>query len=214
MVYLSNFSTIILADGLFPTHPLELLYLKNAQQVVCCDGAAIKLLKSNIRKPDWIVGDLDSISSNIQAEFKDKIVIDSEQETNDLTKAFHFCLKKGWDKICFLGITGLSDDHNLANLFLLFDYAAKAKVIAPTGFGLFTVVEGDAELSSFVGQQVSFFCSDASTRVDCANLKWPLVNKNFEKIWAGSLNESISETLKLKASDGQVLVFQKYEYKL
>ena len=36
---------IILADGEFPRRPLLLTMLKDAEVVVCCDGAADKLLK-------------------------------------------------------------------------------------------------------------------------------------------------------------------------
>ncbi|MEQ1722824.1 MAG: thiamine diphosphokinase [Pseudobdellovibrio sp.] len=208
---LNKFTTVIIADGLFPTKPQELFYLENAEQVVCCDGAVMKLLASGLRNPDWIIGDLDSVAAKVQDHFKNKIIIDANQETNDLTKAFQFCLMKGWKSICFLGITGLRDDHNLANLFLLFDYSEKADVIAPTSFGIFSVVNNKAELKSFSGQQVSFFCADKETIVDCENLKWPLIQKKFDKVWAGSLNESTSDVLKIRTSSGPVLVFQKYD---
>jgi thiamine pyrophosphokinase len=207
-VYLNKFTTVILADGLFPTQPHELLYLENAKQIVCCDGAVMKLLDSGLRNPDWIIGDLDSVDSKVEDHFKNKIILDSNQDSNDLTKAFHFCLSKGWQSICFLGITGLRDDHNLANIFLLFDYSEIADVIAPTSFGLFSIVKNSAELKSFPGQQVSFFCSDKQTIIDCEELKWPLVGKKFDKMWAGSLNESTSLLLKVRTTSGPVLVFQ------
>jgi len=62
---IQDFKTIILANGKFPTNNIPLELLLYAEQVVCCDGAAQGLLNSGI-KPDYIIGDLDSVSKEIK----------------------------------------------------------------------------------------------------------------------------------------------------
>ena len=48
-----EFDTVILANGEYPQHNLPKAILRNASQVVCCDGAALQY----IGKPTFIIGD-------------------------------------------------------------------------------------------------------------------------------------------------------------
>ena len=42
---MSDKLTIILADGDFPRHTYPLSLLEQAERIVCCDGAALSLLR-------------------------------------------------------------------------------------------------------------------------------------------------------------------------
>ena len=64
-----NPSIVILAAGDFPKAEVPLRALHEADLRICCDSAAEELVAYGM-EPDYIVGDLDSISS----EFKDKII--------------------------------------------------------------------------------------------------------------------------------------------
>ena len=101
---------VILADGEFPRRPILLEMLKNAEVVICCDGAADKLLKFG-RIPDWIVGDLDSVSPETKIRFADRAVKFFEQETNDLAKSFRFCQENSLQVTAILGAAGAREDH-------------------------------------------------------------------------------------------------------
>lgn len=85
--------TIILADGDFPSHPLALEWLRQCPYVVCCDGAANTYIRSG-RMPEAIVGDGDSLLPGIKERYASLIHSEAEQETNDLSKAFRFCLSQ------------------------------------------------------------------------------------------------------------------------
>ena len=47
---------VILANGEYPSHPLPLQMLENAEFVVCCDGAANEYILRG-HTPDVIIGD-------------------------------------------------------------------------------------------------------------------------------------------------------------
>ena len=85
--------TIILADGDFPSHPLALEWLRQCPYVVCCDGAANTYIRSG-RMSEAIVGDGDSLLPGIKERYASLIHSETEQETNDLSKAFRFCLSQ------------------------------------------------------------------------------------------------------------------------
>ena len=40
--------TVILADGDFPADPVPLSFLEKAERIVCCDGAALALVRENV----------------------------------------------------------------------------------------------------------------------------------------------------------------------
>ena len=81
----ADFNVVVLADGAFPHKPKILELLTKAEKVICCDGAAGKLLHFG-RTPDYVVGDLDSVSDQIKKMPDINLIYNPDQETNDLTK--------------------------------------------------------------------------------------------------------------------------------
>ena len=95
-------NTVILADGDFPASERTLTMLRNADRIICCDGAAVPLLAAGLI-PERIVGDLDSLPLELKERYADRLLQESEQESNDLTKAFRYCQAQGHDSIVILG---------------------------------------------------------------------------------------------------------------
>ena len=96
---------VILANGEYPSHPLPLQMLENAEFVVCCDGAANEYILRG-HTPDVIIGDGDSLSPEYKELFSPIVHQIADQETNDQTKAVHFLQKKGFRRIAIVGATG------------------------------------------------------------------------------------------------------------
>ena len=201
--------TIILANGQFPTHATPLAALHAAARIVCCDGAVDKLAEAGLT-PAWVVGDLDSLSDASRVQYGQKLVCVREQETNDLTKAFRFCLSHGWKDLVILGATGLREDHTLGNLSLLVDFACEAKVLLLTDAGWFTPLTVSAQLPSCAGQQVSVFSFDPVTAVHAEGLKYPLDGLRLARWWQAALNEACGDAFSLAFKGGPLLVFQTY----
>jgi len=227
---------LILADGAFPTTTHRQELLKRAEAIICCDGAIGKLLDFG-REPVAIVGDMDSISPELKAQFADRLHQVSEQETNDLTKAVEYCISKGYDEIAILGATGLREDHTLGNIALLADYAPRLKsVCLLTDYGRidafrsgmcvddFNVPGLDAmapevcttrngaftvaRFQSFQGQQVSIFALTPDAQISSLGLKYSLENRTLTSWWQGTLNESAGEQFSLSIDQGVLLVYR------
>jgi len=206
---IQNFRTIILANGNFPTHKIPLDFLHNAEQIICCDGAAQNLLNAGL-KPDFIIGDLDSVSEEIKNKFAPIILHLAEQETNDLTKAVHFCLENHRTEITILGATGKREDHTLGNLSLLTDYAEKANVQMLTDDGVFIPLLKTCALESYSGEQISIFSLEPETRFTFHNLVYPVDNRKLTSWWQGTLNEAENNCFTIEFDKGKVLVFRQY----
>ena len=206
---LQNFETVILTDGGFPKHEIPLSFLKNARRVICCDGATEKLLAFG-REPDFIVGDLDSISEELKQRFASILFLNPEQETNDLTKSVKFCIEHGWDRITILGATGKREDHTLGNLSLLVDYGKIAQVQLLTDYGVFNPQYQSSVYESYGGQQVSIFSLNSPTLLTTQGLVYPLEKRNLTSWWQGTLNEAAGDSFCIAMDAGEILVFREY----
>jgi thiamine pyrophosphokinase len=201
--------TVILANGSFPFHEIPVAFLRNASRIICCDGAAQSLIEYGI-EPFAIVGDCDSLDPGISEKFNDRIFIDSEQETNDLTKAVKWCSGKGFVDITIIGATGKREDHTLGNISLLLEYARIVNVYMVTDYGIFYPVFESCSFKSFPGQQVSFFSISPETEITSSGLLYPLKKRKLKNWWEATLNEAAGNSFSLVFESGEVIVFLKF----
>lgn len=201
--------TVILADGSFPENEIPLGILKNALRIICCDGAARSLIESGL-EPFAIVGDCDSLNPEILNKYKDRIFKDTEQETNDLTKAVKWCSEKGYDDIVILGATGKREDHTIGNISLLAEYAQFINVKMITDTGIFYPVTKSGKFESSPGQQVSIFSINPETEITSSGLLYPLIKRKLKNWWEATLNEATGIYFELKFEKGQVIIFMEF----
>ena len=203
------YHTVIVANGAFPRHPVPLSFLRGASHVICCDGSTETLLDYGL-EPDYIVGDLDSLSQELQQRYSHCLHHDPNQENNDLTKAVHFCMERQWDEITILGATGKREDHSMGNISLLADYAASVKVQLITDYGVFVPLLGSSSFECFAGQQVSIFSLTPDTVFTFHGLKYPLIKEKIISWWQATLNEAMGKEFFIEMDDGKALVFREH----
>ena len=206
-------TTVILANGEFPSSERTAALLKQADRIICCDGAAERLLAAGI-VPDLIVGDMDSLPLPLQERFAGIIRPDKDQETNDLTKAFKAAVDPLPEAIHILGATGKREDHTMANVSLLADYAAElagsgCDIDMITESGVFRAFcEEDAVFSCPAGVEISIFAFDNSLRISCEGLLYDTSKVAFDTLWKATLNKSLSESFSLHLNHpAKVIVF-------
>jgi thiamine pyrophosphokinase len=200
-------STVILANGRFPSHSMPLAELKSAEQIICCDGSVESLLNFGM-EPNAIVGDLDSVSEEIKTRYKDRLFFNPDQNSNDLTKTVNWCKERNYIDIVILAGTGKRDDHTIGNIGLLTSYrrlGVNVKML--TDYGIFIPILQSTFFESFKGQQVSIFSFNNKTLVTSRNLKYPINNTSFPEPWMGTLNESLGSWFELKFEPGALVVF-------
>ena len=207
---MKNKRIVILAAGDFPRAAAPLAALRGADLLICCDSAADELVAHGL-EPDRIVGDLDSLSPSFRERYADRITQISEQDDNDLTKAFHLAVTLSPSRITILGATGKREDHTLGNISLLLDYAREAScpVMMLTDYGRFETIFDTATLPSVPGQQISIFAFDNTLTIKSAGLKYPTDQVCFDTLWKATLNEALSSsfTLTLSHACGVLLFF-------
>lgn len=196
---------VIVANGLFPEGRQALDLLHSADQLICCDGAADKLIAYGLT-PHVIVGDMDSVSPEVSARYASIMHRSGDQENNDLTKAVHYCIEKGYPSVSILGATGIREDHTLGNISLMLEYYPRIEVQMLSDYGMFFLVRSGEEVKSFVGERISIFSVDNRVRVSSSGLKYPLNELRLSRWFTASLNKATADRFTLKFESEQALI--------
>ena len=208
-------TAVIVGNGQFPKKEYPLYLLESADYVVCCDGALDTYLRHfsgrNLRRPDVVVGDMDSLSKKTAERFRDIAVKIDEQETNDQSKAFHYILEHfpDVDTIHILGATGKREDHTIGNLSLLMEYAREMRrqdcgrtvsVDIVSDWSTAFAITDTCTLDVGEGRSVSIICPDNSLNIKSEGLIWPTDNVVFDNLWQATLNRASADRISLTFS--------------
>lgn len=181
----------LIANGAPPETPEERAALTVCEGCVCCD----RLPPEGAPPLLGVVGDLDTLGK--AALPPEMIFHDSDQETNDLTKAVHWCRARFPNaRLDFFAVTGRREDHTLANLSLIAGYGRPADV--PTASGLLRLfAAGQAEIPVRPDASVSFL-SFVPQRITVRGVVWPVENLLLDTLWRATLNRAETPTLSLR----------------
>lgn len=199
---------VVLANGLLPTTRRVLDLLSSADLLICCDGAADKLIEYGML-PHVIVGDMDSISDEVREQYASRMIQSDDQENNDLTKAVNYCIEKGYPSVFILGATGMREDHTLGNISLMLEYHPRIEVQIISDFGIFSLVHSGSKVSSYAGEKISFFSIDNRVGVTSTGLKYPLNDLHLSNWYRATLNEATGDHFTLTFESSRPLILYK-----
>lgn len=205
---------LIVCDGELNKKTLNKIVSKNKPrlQVIACDGASDFLRKCKLI-PDYIIGDLDSITPSTLAFYKNKKVSIkkvSNQNKNDLEKALDLAISKKFNKIIITGLTGKRFDHSLNNLSIMKKYNNKADIRVCEKDCEMMIINKSAEFSAKVGDIISLIPLPKASGVKTEGLKYKLNNETLEfGKREGALNEAAQSFVNIKITKGNLLVIKR-----
>ena len=157
----------------------------------------------------FVVGDGDGLSDSEKADLGVRLVIDREQETNDLCKAYRFILSRFGEGrpldshlfITIFGATGLREDHAIGNVFHLAEFETETvHVEMVTNSGTFTVIRERGSFAAEKGDAVSVFAPFPDTEAKSDGLEWPLDGVDLCPPWKGTLNRACACDVRIATS--------------
>ena len=175
---------------------------KNAL-VIAADAGADRLLKFNI-VPDWVIGDLDSVSDKAITKLEEWTITNKDIQKTDLEKAVEYAFEKGVKEVVIVGWDGGRIDHTLAALGLAFN--PKIKLIDDE----FTVhcVNGE---KSIEGEESTLFSLIAmpEARVSVTGARWNLDHEKLNMGGRGIHNEiGPSGEVTIECHSGNLLLIE------
>lgn len=196
---------------------IERQLIENIQidYVICADGGLEKAKKLNLR-PDLILGDFDSVDSEILENYKksniETVVFPPEKDFTDMELAAEYAVKRGFKNILFVGATGSRLDHTLANIQLLEKYhlqGINAEIIDNNNY--ISIISGSAEKQ--IKQKKGYYVSlvPVTERLEGLTLigfKYPLKNVVVQRGTAFLIsNEIVQDEGRIILNKGTALVF-------
>jgi thiamine pyrophosphokinase len=147
--------------------------------VICADGGAQHALTLGLA-PDVVIGDLDSLDSDLQARLESEgcqiLVHPTRKDETDLELALRYAVDHGVDEILILGALGGRMDQALANVLLLaLPELEGVKTRIAAGDQEMFLIRGQAFIKGRVGDTVSLLpIGGDATGIITEGLEYPL----------------------------------------
>lgn len=183
-------------------------------KIACADGGANLCLKYQII-PDYIIGDLDSISNDALDFFKDKskIVRYKRQNDTDVEKALKFLIKNKFDDIVLFSATGDRLDHSIGILSILLKFAPFCKISMVHLTNILYVLTGKIEFNATKGEIISIFAFNSYTKITSKGLKYRLRNETLTFGERESISNVASDKfVRLDIKNGYIFLTREIKY--
>lgn len=203
-------NAVILANGTPPSRATLKDALRRAALFVCADGGSDTARRYG-EIPDAIVGDLDSISEESLAVFRElPVIANSDTERTDTEKAIDWVLDHGtFDEITLLGASAGRLDHVLGHLSLLYRYRGRVRLVLEDDHAsAWLAGAGEERIDEPAGTVVSFFAVGAPVEdVTTVHLQYPLSNRRIELGAQDSISNVVETSpAAIRIGKGELLV--------
>ncbi len=163
--------------------------------IIAVDGGLVILDKLSI-KPDFFIGDLDSISEDILKKYLDlkKEIYQKEKDYTDSELALRYAIKLKPEKIFILSATGSYFDHSLANVINLirnYDENIETKLI--TKNSEIFVINKKFVLNDYAGRRFSLFPFEEISGFNMSGCKYNFNEKKDLKLMDYSISNVITD---------------------
>lgn len=165
---------LLLLNGGLPRPALVKRLARDCRVLVCADGGARHAAQLGL-KPDFVVGDMDSLPSPLPPAWKKTLYwCDFDPERSDLEKALGFLLELGCSRLYVAGALGGRLDHALVNLSVLGAFAARTPTALLDEGLAQSFGPGKYRLALAAGATFSLLAFMKTARVTLEGARYPL----------------------------------------
>lgn len=198
---------LLLANGPSPSKD-ELGRLRALSTTfIAVDGGANAAFRHGVT-PDIIIGDCDSVNEQHLALYPHLRIAD--QETNDLEKAFRYCVEHDIKRVLLAGCLGLRLDHTLTNLTVMarFSQTIDMVLIDEHQIAFICPVEEEIHIKGTIGDYLSLFPLHTEVGpVSLSGVAYPFTDLYLDPMKKiGTLNRIVDKKVSLTCLKGLLLL--------
>lgn len=200
---------VIIANAPWCWQEWSVELVRAAAGVVAADGGANHLARIGVR-PDAVVGDLDSIRTEVRTWIgENRLILREDQEHTDLHKAFSFVVSElGVHRAIVLAAAGGRQDHAMEALGVLARWAGRGSFEICEATYRIVPVRRRRVFATHPGQIVSLLPWGRCEGVRTSGLHWPLANETLDLMKrTGVSNRAEGQRVVVGVQTGTVLVF-------
>lgn len=186
--------------------PREFPDITNYDKIYCTDGAYAYLLAQKIR-PDFVIGDFDSVSIDDISPFVE-IIERPDQDFTDFEKALSVIEEHNFEKVDVYGSTGQENDHYLGNLSTALSFKDRLEITFYDDYSIFFFADLHIELEGVKNRVISLIPFPSAEKVTSEGLRFPLNDMDLALgKRMGTRNQADEDLVEISYESGQLLVF-------
>ena len=202
-------TAVILGNGEPPSPELFSALMASRPLLLCADGGANTAADYG-SVPDWVVGDLDSVRSDVKhAVPADRMVrVDADNTGTDMQKVLRRAAELGVTDATLLGFTGRRTDHTLWNLSLLKTFGGDMDLRIVDDHCEIRLIGPTIRFSAPIRQKLSL-CPLAGPvhGIVTTGLRFPLHGETLAPgIRDGISNEVVADPVRIDVGSGDLLL--------
>lgn len=199
----------IIANGERPDQNKLHSVLKNTDIIIAIDGGANHCEKLGIR-PNFIVGDLDSIDDKIKENFPQSSIVSLDnQDFTDMEKTLEFIKRFNPTKVNIFAASGKRSDHNLSNLIVFNRWCPLYNITIFDNYGTFQFLHpGIHELKFKVGTKISLISIHTIKNLILKGFKYPVSNMDFTNNFIGMSNVIGTNPAYIEFAEGILMIYE------
>ncbi|MEO8233158.1 MAG: thiamine diphosphokinase [Ignavibacteriota bacterium] len=206
---------LIIANGKSPAKSVVNYFVnKGFSIIICADGGANSAKNIGVI-PNFIIGDLDSISGSTLKYFKgkSKIIKYKRQNDTDVEKSLKFAINKNFNEVILSGVAGDRLDHTICNLGIVLKFFDNIKISLVSEKSFLIPINKTTYLKTKVGETISLYAFDNKTKITSTGLKYKLNNTALPfGIKESTSNVAIQNVIKIKVTGGIVFVIRDFNF--
>lgn len=186
--------------------PQEMPDVSNYEKIYCTDGAYAFLLGKQIR-PDYVIGDFDSVSIDDVSPFVE-VIERPDQDFTDFEKCLQIIEEHGYDAVDVYGSTGQESDHFLGNLSTALEFKDRLNITFYDDYSIFFFADKSIELEGVKNRIISLVPFHKAKKVNSKGLKFPLKDLDLRLgKRMGTRNYASEDIVEISYESGELIVF-------
>jgi len=202
-------TALILGNGEPPSRELLNQLIGGDTLLLCADGGADTARRYNL-VPDYIVGDLDSISRESSAGVDPTHIIrvDADNTGTDIQKVLRHAVALGISEAALLGFTGRRTDHLLWNLSVFKTFAEQIALRIVDEYCDLRLIGQRIRFRATIGQKISLCPLNGPVDgITTTGLKFALQNESLVPgLRDGISNEVVGDIVEIEVERGDLLL--------
>jgi thiamine pyrophosphokinase len=200
-------SILIIANGEPPDDILLQRLVDKSDIIIAADGGSNICFRKNIY-PDFIIGDLDSIETNVLTHFKEcEFIKVTDQNIHDLAKALDLTKTLNPEIIRVLAAFGKRFDHSLANLLLIQQMYKELPLEFYDQHGILSMITNIYKLSAQPGQVISLFSFLPVVGLSLSGFRYSLKDQDYPDGFSGLSNVVDQKGAMIKIKKGSLYLY-------
>ena len=200
---------LVLGNGEPPSRELINEIIGGDMLLLCADGGADTARRYDL-VPDYIVGDLDSISRESSAGVDPTHIIrvDADNTGTDIQKVLRHAVALGISEAVLLGFTGRRTDHLLWNLSVFKTFAEQIALRIVDEYCDLRLIGQRIRFRATIGQKISLCPLNGPVEgITTTGLKFALQNESLVPgLRDGISNEVVADIVEIEVERGDLLL--------